>query len=806
MDHLLRDLRHGTRTLRKTPGATLVAVLALSFGIGLTTLMFSIIYGALLRGLPFADQGELVMIQRAKPSTGFSRMSLSIHDFTDWRAEQRSFEDLAGFYQSDFAIANDGSSAEQLAGAYMSASAFDLLGVTSAAGRVFTADDERIGGPAVIVIGWPIWQQRFGGDPATIGRTVRINGEPATIIGVMPPKFGFPSDQDAWMPMRLDPVQTPRGQGVGFRAIGRLRDGVSIQQARTDLERIAARLAAEYPATNEGVIARVTDFTEDTIGREERSVLWTMMGAVIFVLLIACANVTNLLIGRATLRTKEVGVRTALGASRWRVASPFLAESFVLAATGAVIGLAIAWFGIRAFNNAIVDSRPPFWLDIGMHGPVLFIAFAATLLASLAAGAIPAIQAARANTHEILKDESRGASSFKLGRLSRILVAAEMAMSVGLLVGAGLMIKSVVKVHNVDLGFDATRIFTARLNLPAATYPGETERARLEETLTPRLAGLPGVDAVAFASSMPGMGSGLTSFDIEGTTHLSDTDYPTASTVLVSPGFFSTLDVTIAAGREFTEQDRTGAPGVALVNRAFVRKHFQDGVAIGRRLRMGGANSTADWLTIVGVVPDQYASGLEDRFPETIYRSTRQTPLGRPLVLLRSRNDPVLLAGDVRRAVEAIDADVPMSNAGSVAHLLERDNWYYDVFGTLFVAFGAAALFLASIGLYGVMAFSVSTRKREMGVRMAVGADGARVTRMILRQGMTQTAIGLGVGTLFALGVSRLVAAILFQVDPRDPAIFSGILAVLLITAVLACWIPARRAASVDPLEAMRSE
>jgi len=802
MNTLWSDLRYGARMIRKTPGPSAIAVFALAFGIGLTTLMFSIIYGALMRGLPFDQQDEIVRVIRVNAAEG-RRMPANVQDFVDWRAEQKSFEDIGAFIQSTMNLGVEGSVAERLEGALVTPSVFPLLGIQPQLGRLFTEEESRPGAPDVLLIGWGVWQQRFGGDAAVIGRPVRVNGAESVIIGVMPQGFGFPSDQNAWAPLRVEPGRPRRPFGE-WQVMARLRDGVSLAAARTEFAAISQRTAREFPETDQNVSVTVEGFTEQSIGTEERTVLYTMFGAVIFVLLIACANVANLLIGRAMIRTREIGVRTALGASRLHVVMQFLMESFALALVGAVLGTFIGAFGIRWFTAAIAGTGAPFWIDIRLDGPALLVTFAATLVAALAAGAIPAIQAARANTQDILKDESRGTSSFRLGRLSRVLVGAEIALSVFLLVGAGLMIKSVARLYTLDMGFDAGRIFHARLNLPPNVNVEIDARRRFAQEMQERLAALPGVDAVALSSSTPGFGAGRTPLLIEGADYPTERDRPSSSSIIVSTGFFATFGVQPVSGRDFGLQDAEGSLPVAVVNRSFERRFFADDGAIGKRFRFPDTSSVPRWLTIVGVVPDLYANDVENELPDAVYRPITQVPIRGFAILARTRAEPAVITGSVRDVVASMDPDIALADPGSLQTVIRNDNWFYGVFGTLFVTFGLAALFLAAIGLYGVMSFSVSRRRREMGVRLAIGAEARDVLALIMRQGMTQSAIGLAIGTVFSFAVSQLLAAILFQVEPRDPFIFTTIILVLLTTAALACWLPARRAARTAPLEALR--
>ena len=802
MEALIRDLRYGARTLRKTPGPSFIAVLALAFGIGLTTLMFSIVYGAMMRGLPFPEAERLVLITRVRPATG-NTDGVRIHDFIDWREQQTVFEGLAANYNG---VANLGGLAdppERLDGAWMSASSFDLLRVTPALGRVFTEDEDRPGAANVMLIGWQVWQNRFAADPAVIGRVVRINGEETTIIGVMPDRFGFPNSQNAWLPLRLDPLATPRGEGRTLRVFGRLRDATTHELAATEMTAIGERIARQWPAVNEGIVVRSEPYTANALGPEERVTLWTMFGAVVFVLLIACANVANVLIGRAIVRSREVGVRTALGASRRQVAFQFLAEALVLAFAGAIGGIALAALGLKLFNGAIEGTRPPFWLLFELDAPALLCATLATLLAALASGAIPALQAARANTQEILKDESRGASSFRMGRMSRILVAIEMALSVGLLAGAGLTIRSVLNVYAFDLGFDDQRVFHGRLTLPLEEYPDADARTRFVESLQPRLASIAGVESATIGTGAPGLGSGGVSLTIEGQQILEDDSRPFTNHVVVSPGYFAVFSSAVTKGRDFSDGDRTASLAVALVNESFERRFFPDGSSIGRRVRLG---TSEDWITIVGVVPDLFAGGLENDRPDALYRPIAQTGPGNLTLAMKTRGPAPTIAPQVREALAAVDPDLPLYMVGPLRDVIKDDNWAFGVFGALFLSFGAAALFLASVGLYGVMSFSVSRRTRELGVRMALGANPITIMRMVLRQGLSQSLIGLALGTILALAVSSLLQAALFNVNPRDPLVFVLIVTTLLITALIACWVPARRATRIDALEALRYE
>jgi putative ABC transport system permease protein len=804
MDTFVKDVRFGARMLVRNVGTSAVSILALALGIGLTTMMFSIIWGAVLRGLPFERQEELVSIMRTNLSENVERMGVSVHDFEDWREQQRSFTDVAGFYTGTLNVSGI-DRPERLDGAFITPNAFALLGVQPLLGRGFTEADNEVGADGVMLLSYDTWRTRFGGDPAVIGTVVRANARPTTIIGVMPQGFGFPNNEQAWTPLRQNSSAIARNEGIWLSAFGRLREGVSLDQAGAEMATIAARLESTYPETNRGIGATVQPYIRGFLGKEPVAMLFTMQGAVFMVLLIACANVANLLIARAAARSREVGIRTAMGASGIRIVRQFLTESFILSIAGAVAGLAIAWVGIRIFNNAIAPTDPPFWIDIRLDAGVLLFVLGVTALCSVIAGAIPAWQAARANVADVLKDESRGASSFRLGRISRGLVVVEIALSAGLLVGAGLMIKSVTQVRNVDFPFQ-TNLFTARVGLPEAQYGDADTQRRFFDEVLPRLRQMPGTEGVGLISALPALGAATQRFSVEGATYADDRDYPRTRTVLATPGVLNALATGVSEGRDFNDQDRDGNLPVAIVNQAFVRRFFDGKDAVGSRIRIGARESEEDWRTVVGVVPDMYVGGLDgDEVPEAVYTPLAQGSARFMSIVVRQRGgDPMVMTQPVREAVLAVDSDLPIYFVQTLRKGIDDNNWFFMVFGSLFMVFGAVALFLASVGLYGVMSTSVRQRTRELGVRMALGARGADVRGMVMRQGLIQLGIGLVLGLALALGVSNLLQMLLFEVDPRDPAIYLAIGAVLTATAAAACLIPALRATRVDPMHALR--
>jgi predicted permease len=531
-----------------------------------------------------------------------------------------------------------------------------------------------------------------------------------------------------------------------------------------------------------------------------------MLGAVFLVLLIACTNVANLLIDRAAHRTKEVGIRTALGASRWAVVRQFMAESFILCAVSTLLAIGVAYGGIAVFNRSIADTQVPFYIDIRLHPQVLLFTAAVALLASVLAGAIPAYQSSRTDISEVLKDESRGASSLRIGRMSRVLVIFEIALSCGLLVAAGLTIKSIAKLRAIDYGFTSQNIFTARLGFPAA-YTDTVKQRQLWETLAQRLGELPGARSAALVSNLPGTGLGGSAFAIEGRAYATDRDYPSTRAINVTPSYFETFGVSVLQGRAIGAQDRAESDPVVMVNQAFVRQFFAGESPLGRRIRFGGSRSTGPWRTIVGVVPDFYSGSTDEPRPPAVIAPLAQRHNSFVSIAVRTGGgNAMAITPAVRQAVTALDPDIPLYWVYSMEEALARPTWFYRVFGTMFMIFGVVALFLAAIGLYAVMAFSVSRRARELGIRMALGAQARDVVRLIMRQGLWQLGIGMTAGLGIAAGLSRLLRILLFEVQPRDPFIFAGVVAVLLATGLLACLIPAKRATLVDPNVALRAE
>jgi len=812
VDQLLKDLRYAARGLTKAPGTAAIAVIALALGVGLTSVMFSIVYGAIHRGLPFEDGDRIVRVDRTNVSEGIESMNVTIHDFARWRERQQSFETLAAYRMGTINIRGS-ERPERFRGGFVSAGFFETAGVEPVLGRTFAPDETGPDVPLRVVLGYQAWQNRFGGDPGVLSRTVTVNGERGEIIGVMPDGFEFPVEEEVWVPLRLDPVALPRGEGFSVNVAGRLRDGVTMDQAARDMEVLAAELAAEFPETNEGVTTIVEPFTKEFMGDEVAGLLYVMLTAVLFVLIIACANVANLLLARASTRVRDMAIRTALGATRGRIIRQVMSEAVVLAAIGVAFGLVIAWIGIGMFDRAVAPTNPPFWFEFRLDAPILLFVAGIGVLAALVSGLIPAFRASRTDVNAILKDESRGSSSLQIGRLSRALVIGEVALSMALLFASGLMFQSFSKVNGVDPGFRTDDVFSARLGVFAERFPDTESRLRFWEEVEASLEAIPGVRSAALVSSAPGTGFGQTGVRVEGETYEADRDVPAARYAVVTPGYMETMGFEPTRGRWFSELDDGGGAPVVVVNESFAESRFPGEDALGRFItpQITAIDDEGDPVAreIVGIVPDMYMQSIgnnENDDGSGVYVPLAQLDANFITMLAWTDGEPLRITQDVRDAVYAADPDTPIYWAQTVQQAIDENTWFYRVFGALFVAFGLAALFLSSVGLYGVMAFSVSARTQEVGVRMALGAAAGRVRAMILKQGLKQVAIGSLIGVGLAILLGQGLTVILFGVTPWDPVTLGAVFLLLLTTGIAASFFPALRATRVDPVVALRSE
>jgi len=809
---LLHDLRFALRLIVKDRWFTAVAVAALALGIGANATVFTLVNAVLIRGLPFKDSSQLYMlgVRRATDSRGGD---LSYPDYQDWRAQSRTFAGIAGFSRGGMSLADDRGVPEQARGAYLTSNAFQVLGQQPLLGRDFRPEDDRKGAERVVMLGHGIWKNRYGADPAVLGRVLRVNGQAATIIGVMPEGMMFPTDSALWMPFIPTENQEKR-ENRSIAVFGRMKPESTRAEAQAEMTGIAGRLAAQYPASNKELTSAVVQtFNERFNGGEIRQIFLSMMGAVGFVLLIACANVANLLLSRSAQRSREIALRIALGASRWRVVRQLLVESIVLGCMGGVLGLGLAVFGVRLFDAAIpADAGKPYWIQFTIDWVVIGFLAVICLVTGILFGLAPALQVSRTSVNEILKEGGRGNSGSRRTQwMSSSLVVLEIALTIVLLVGAGLMTRSFLKLYSQDIGIKTDYLLTMRLQLSGTKYPKPEARQEFYERLAPRLASMAGAESVAIATSVPPQGSGQRDLEIDGRPVASGTARPSVTTVVISPTFFDVVGAPLRRGRMFTDAD--GAPGAetVIVNQRFASQFFPDEDPIGKRIRFPPREPTAGqpapvWRTIVGISPTIRHSRPQDAEPPAVaYIPLRQEPSGFAVLLVRSRVEPGVMMSAVRREVQAIDPDQPVFTVQTIEQMLAQQRWPFRVFGTVFAIFAFIALVLAAVGLYAVMAYSVMQRTQEIGVRMALGAAGRQVSWLILRRGIIQLVIGLTLGLGGAWFAGQALRPLLV-VTPHDPSTFVGIALILIVVALAACMIPARRATRLDPLVALRQE
>ena len=796
---MLRDARYALRHLAKAPGFTFVAILTLALGIGATTAIFSVVNGVLLRPLPYAEPDRLVRVHEIVPR--FGRFAVAPATFMDWRRQSETLEHVAA-YMTDSDTFSGPEGPERVPGAQVSADLFAVLGVQAALGRTFRGEEDMPGRDDVIVLSHGMWQRWFGGDPGILGRSVTMSGSPVTILGVMPADFYFPSrTTEFWTPLGINPANATRG-GHFLGVVARTRAGVTPEQAHVELKTISERLALEYPANSANESAEVVPLHEQIVGRI-RPALVTLLAAVIVVVLIACANVANLLLVRASVREREMAIRTAIGAGRWRLVRQMLGESLILAVLGGGLGLLLAWLAIPVIRTLGAGEIPRVD-DVVIDGRVLGVVALITVVTGLIFGMAPAWQASRASIGGVLKEGGRGSSS-SAGRVVRGgLLVAEVALSIVLLVGAALLLRSFARLTGVDPGFDADRVLTFQVALPRATYPEEHQSIAFYDALLSRLEALPGVTAAGVTQTLPIRGSYVLSFTVQGRPPAKPGEGQSANYRAISPGYFRALGIPLLGGRMLDDRDKAGAPMVAVVDQRFAERHFPGEDPLGQGIDIG--NGTDGFYEIVGVVGDVHHSGLDADPAPTMYVPFRQDAFSGMSVVLRSDGDPAGLAGAARQVVRDLDRGLP---AYSVAPLSEivSDSVAQRRFSMLLLGvFAGIALFLASVGLYGVVAYTVSLRTQEIGVRMAIGAQARDVLRMILGGGMKLALIGVAIGTGAALALSQLVASMLYGVTPFDAPSYVATALTLLAVAAIASYVPARRAMRIDPLAALRQE
>jgi predicted permease len=810
-DMLRQDVRFALRTFRQSPMFTAVAVTTIALGIGATAAIFSVVDGLILKPLPYPNADRIVQVWMDNRRLKLAEDVHSMANLLDLKAQNQTLSHLAPYRQGGANLTGAGDP-QRISVGIMAAEALAALGTRPVLGQLFTVDNEQAGNDAVVIISHRLWQMNFGGDPAVIGRELEMNARKRRVIGVMPGSFAFPSAQvDAWTPLVLSANARSARNSFGYWAIGRLKDGVSVERARADLGAIAKRLEEQYPSNRDYGVT-VTPLPEQVVGPTLRTTLWLMLGAVAAVLLIACANVANLLLSRAAVRAREVTVRMALGASNRRLIRQMITESLLLSALGGIVGIGLAVAALRVLPRLAPEDLPRL-SNVSLNGTVLLVTTLVTVATGLLFGLVPAVQSSRTQLGETIREGGRGGTSGRGGqRLRRAIVGAQLAMVVVLLTGAGLLLRTFVGLQRTELGFDTKNIVTMSIVLPSAKYSQPAQIAAFYDGLLGRLRQTPGVQSAGTVSSMM-----LSTLPFSGFMSAEGREFREEDQEVTfdgaSPGFFATIGARLVAGRDFGSQDQTGGAPVAIVNEHMARHYWPDRSAIGARIRFGRGVSADSrdttqnpWVTVVGVVADMRRTGVDMPVrDEAFFPHTQNASLG-ALVVIRTANDPMTMVPQFRQSVRDLDRDQPIGSIRTLDQILSGLIAQRRFSMALVGAFAILALALALIGAYGVTSYLVSQRTREIGVRLALGADASHISRLVVREGMVVAGTGVAVGVVGALATTRLASSLLYGVSARDPITIGAVAGTLLLVSALANYIPARRASRVDPLLALRQD
>jgi predicted permease len=807
---LWQDIRFAARLLVKDPWFTLAAASALALGIGANAAVFTFVNAVLLRGLPFDNPDRIISVGNTDPRG--RQLGVSYLDFADWREQSRTMASLSAGLGSTINVSDEGKPPEQFQGSYVSGNTFQMIGQRPLIGRDFTDQDDRVGADPVVILGNGIWKNRYGSDSAIIGRTIRANSLIVTVIGVMPPDMKFPLNAELWIPRAQLPAETRDAVRAvrSFNIAGRLRPDATLQQAQAEFAAIGKRLADTYPASNKDIKPDLMKFNDRINGGPIRTIFLALMGAVAFVLLIACANVANLLLARSAQRAREISVRVALGASRWRIIRQLLVESLLLAAIAGAVGLVLAIGGIRWFDIATADVGKPYWIKFTMDRTVLAFMAAVCLGTAVLFGLAPALHVSKTDVNDVLKEGGRGGTAgIRARRWAGVLIVVELVLTVVLLAGAGFMMQGFLTLYRLDLGIDTSHLLTMRLYLPLTKYPQPGPRAALYQQFEDRLIAIPAIQESALASNTPLGGGFRRLLTIEARPPSAGVSLPEVTALPISDGYFSTLGIKLSRGRMLASPD--GLPGheAAVVNQRFVAMHFTNEDPLGRRITLTNEDPSVAPVaaTIVGVAPTIRQRGVQERDPDpVVYLPYRADPQRGMALIVRTNADPASVTASVRDAMRTIEPDLPLFNIQTLDQVLAQQRWTFRIFGSMFAVFAGIALVLAAVGLYAVTAYSVAQRTQEIGIRMALGALPRSVMWLVLKRALVQLAIGLPIGLAGAYGVGQVLQSLLVQTSPSDPVILGSITAVLATVAVAACLWPARRAARLDPMLALRYE
>ena len=809
MRTLFDDLRYALRQLVKSPGFAITAVLTLALGIGANTAIFTVVNAALLRALPLQEPEQLVHLSETRTAGTFQKMEFSWPDFVDFRDRNQSFASVGGYYPVN-ATYTGREGSERVVATVASANFFDVLGVRPILGRVFAPNADEAGGERTVLLTYSAWQARFGGDPNVLGKSVILNSEPRSIVGVLPADFQFgPSRSgDFWIPLGVRGWRLRRN-AHWILGVGRLKPAVTLQQAQAEASGVALQLAAQYPDSNPGVGIYLTPLRDQLVG-DVRPILLVLMGAVVAVLLVTCSNLAGLQLARAVTRQREIAVRTALGATRGRILRLLLMESVLISLLGGLGGVLFAYFTLPLLGAGLPKDQQailPFLSGLKIDWSVLGFSAAVSLFAGLLFGLAPSLQGARSDVRDALQDASRTTAGSLPHRLRDGLVVAQVAMAVVLLVSAGLVIKSLTKLLRVDPGFTVAHLLTFDTSMPAQHYPDAARQVEFERELRARLQALPGVKSVATVDTLPlGNAGGTSRFVIAGQARVATEEYE-ANTRDISPNYFETMGIPLRSGRLFNEHDDGRSPRVIIINQTLADRLFPGQDPIGKRVDFAYTKDP-NIQEIVGVVGDENLGQLDSAPTPVIYEPYAQSPDPYFGVTIRTEGDPDAAAGSVRAAVRALDSALPINALVSMGRIIEDSPAVsvrrYPAY--VISAFAALALVLAMLGIYGLLAYVVAQRTRELGIRLALGAQRRNLLALVVAGGLKLALLGAAIGTVCALATGRMLATLLFQVRPTDLAISVGVGALLIGVALLASYLPARRAASIEPMQALRSE
>ena len=803
---LWQDLRFAVRMLVKDRWFTLAAASALALGIGANATVFTLVNAVILRGLPFEEPERIMMLQTQNQRA--QRANVSFEDFRDWRDRSKSFSHLSAMLSTSVNLSDTDHIPERYQGDYVSWNLFGMIGQKPVLGRDFQESDDVPGAQPVALLGYGVWKSRYGGDPNVLGRTIRVNSRPVIIVGVMPQGMQFPNNDDVWIPLVVLPPGSFTGRaGRQFAVLGRLAPNVSIEQTRSELSRIGTDLERENPQTNKDWRPFVQAYMERLNGGPIKTIFLAMMGAVGFVLVIACANVANLLLARSVNRVREIAIRAALGAGRWRIVRQLLVESVLLACLSGAAGFVMAIAGVRWFDRATQNVGKPYFMTFTFD-PIVFVFVAVICLATgILFGLAPALHVSKTNVNDVLKENGRGGTGGTgARRWTGALVVVEVGLTIVLLSGAGYMMRSFMSLYQMNAGFNTSNLLAMDLYLPLTKYPDPGPRDVIFQQFADRLAAIPGIQASALTNNAPLNGAPSSRVGIDGQTPPDGQSAQVVGVVAAGDGYFDALGIQLRRGRTFKRDEGRPGKGAAVVNEKFAALHSPGTDPIGRQIKLMDTPNP-EWISIVGVAPNVRQNNQREPEPDpVVYVPLRSNPQRTPTLFIRTPSSAAVVLPQIREALRVVEPDLPLFNVQTMDARLARSRWQFVVFGSMFAVFAAIALMLSALGLFSVTTYSVTQRTQEIGVRIALGAQPRAILWLVLRRALIQLAIGLPLGIAGAYGVGTLLQSILVQTGPRDVVTLASIVLILIVVAISACLWPARRAANLDPVIALRGD